>query len=253
MFLKEIFDEVSIQMKSDFVKAQKSFSQPGLKGNANEDTVKEFLIQYLPKTMDVTTGILVDSTNNKSRQLDIIICDSAKTPIFCQSGEARVIPVECAYAAIEVKAYLDKAELEKAYKNMRSVKDLEKKAYFEPKGAIVSTNTLYGKAWSYWPIQHFVFAFDSPALITVRDNLNALQNHNETHKRIDSICILEKGVIMNQTQTGMLSALPGLGSKTVVSSTPKSLLLFYVLISTILNQANMNYFNLYPYIKEMKF
>ena len=34
MDLKEIFEEVSNQMKSDFVKAQKSFTHSGLKGDA---------------------------------------------------------------------------------------------------------------------------------------------------------------------------------------------------------------------------
>ena len=253
MDLKEIFDEVSSQMKSDFVKAQKSLTHSGLKGDANEETVKKFLRQYLPKTLDITTGTLVDSEGNQSRQLDIIICDSAKTPIFFQSGETRVIPIECAYAVIEVKAYLDKAELEKSYKNMQSVKALEKKAYFNQKGVIVTTQTLYGREWNYWPIQHFVFSFDSPGLDSVLDNMNAYQNKNEIHKRIDSICILEKGVIMNQSPDGMFSALPVPGSKAVASFTSKPLLLFYTLISVILNQASMKSFNLMPYIKEMKF
>ena len=161
--------------------------------------------------------------------------------------------IECAYAVIEVKAYLDKTELEKSYKNMQSVKALVKKAYFEQKGAIVGSQTLYGKEWSFWPIQHFVFAFDSPSLDTVLNNLNAYQNNHEIHKRIDSICILGKGVIMNQTQAGMYSALPEPGSKTVASFTSKPLLFFYALISVFLNQASMKFFNLAPYIKEMKF
>lgn len=253
MNLKEVFDEVSNQMKSDFVKAQKSLTHSGLKGDANEETVKKFLKQYLPKTINVTTGMLVDSEGNKSRQLDIIICDSAKTPIFYQSGETRVIPVECAYAVIEVKAFLDKTELEKAYKNMQSVKALKKIAYFARKGVIVTTKTLYGKEWDCWPIQHFIFAFDSPGLDSVLNNLNAYQSTNEIHKRIDSICVLEKGVILNQSQDGMFSALPVLGSKLVASFTSKPLLLFYATISVILNQADMNSFNLMPYIKEMKF
>ena len=253
MDLKEVFDEVANQMKSDFVKAQKSLTHSGLKGDANEETVKKFLRQYLPKTLDITTGMLVDSEQNQSRQLDIIICDSAKTPIFYQSGETRVIPVECAYAVIEVKAFLDKTELEKSYKNMQSVKALEKKAYFSDRGAIVTTHTLYGKEWDCWPIQHFVFAFDSNGLDSVLDNLNACQDKNEIHKRIDSICVLEKGVIMNQSQDGMFSALPVSGSRAVASFTSKPLLLFYALISVILNQASMKSFNLMPYIKEMKF
>lgn len=253
MNLKEIFDEVSKQMKSDFIKAQKSISHAGLKGSANEETVRKFLRQYLPKTLDITTGILVDSNGSQSRQLDIIICDSIKTPIFFESGETRVIPVECAYAVIEVKAFLDKQELDNAYKNMLSVKSLEKKAYFDQKGIILTTHTLYGNEWNHWPIQHFIFAFDSSNLDTVLSNLISLQNHDEVHKRIDSICVLEKGVILNQGSDGFFSALPSPGSITYASSTSKPLLLFYVLFSVILNQASMKPFNVQPYIKEMAF
>jgi len=253
MDLKEIFDEVSNQMKSDFVKAQKSLTHAGLKGEANEKTVRKFIRQYLPRTLDVTTGMLVDSDGSQSRQLDIIICDSVKTPIFYQSGDTRVIPIECAYAVIEVKAFLDKSELEKSYKNMLSVKSLIKKAYFGQKSRIVSTHTLYGKEWDYWPVQHFVFAYQSNGLDSVLDNLNTLQNTDEIHKRIDSICVLEKGVILNQGTDGMFSALPVPGSKAVASFTSKPLLLFYALMSVILNQATMKPFNLMPYIKGINF
>jgi hypothetical protein len=252
MDLEKVFAEVSNQMKSDFVKAQESFDHSGLKGDANEETVKKFLRQYLPRTLDITTGTLIDSEGNISRQLDIIICDSAKTPIFYQSGETRVIPIECVYAVIEVKAFLDKTELEKAYQNMQSVKDLKKIAFFPTVGLIVNNINMYGKEWNYWPIQHFVFAFDSPKLESVLINLNTYQNKNEIHKRIDSICVLEKGVVLNQSQDGMFSALPSPGSKSVFS-TLKPLLLFYAIMSANLNQAWMNPFNLLPYIKEMKF
>jgi len=253
MDLKGIFDEVSEQMKSDFVKAQKSLSHAGLKGEANEETVREFLKQYLPRTLDITTGMLVDSNGNQSRQLDIIISDAVKTPIFFQSEETRVIPVECAYAVIEVKAFLDKSELEKSYENMKSVKSLSKKAFFKPKGVISHINTLYGKEWDFWPIHYFVFAYDSKGLDSVLDNLNNYQQADDIPKRIDAICVLEKGVILNQGPDGMFSALPGPGSKAVASFTSKPLMLFYAVVSVILNQANMNFFSLMPYIKNMKF
>ena len=253
MNLKEIFDEVSDQMKSDFMKAQKSLSHAGLKGDANEETVRKFLRQYLPKTLDITTGMLVDSDGNQSRQLDIIICDSSKTPIFFQSGETRVIPIECAYAVIEVKAFLDKTELEKSFENILSVKSLTKKEYCNQKGVIIYTHSLCGKEWDHWPIQHFVFAYNSTGLESVLTNLDSYQNSNDIHKRIDTICVLEKGVIVNQGPDGMFSALPVPGSQAVVSGTSKPLLLFYTLISVILNQASMKPFNLMPYIKNMSF
>jgi len=254
MDLKGIFDEVSNQMKSDFMKAQKSLSHAGLKGGANEEVVRSFLRQYLPKTIDITTGLLVDSQGGQSRQLDIILSDSAKTPIFYESGETRVIPVECAYAVVEVKAFLNKTELEKAYQNMQSVKSLVKKAYFREKGSpITYTHTLYGKEWDHWPIHYFVFAYDSESIESVLNNLNSFQASDAVHMRIDSICILERGAILNQGSDGMFEALPSPGSKAIASSTTNPLLLFYTLVSIILNQAIMRPFNLKPYLKDMRF
>lgn len=251
MDLEEIFDGVSKQMRIDFMKAQKSLSHAGLKGGANEETVRIFLKQYLPRTLDITTGTLVDSNGNESRQLDIIISDAAKTPILYQSGETRVIPVECAYAVIEVKASLNKAELKRSYSNMKSVKSLSKKAFFKPKGAISYRNTLYGKEWDFWPIHYFVFAYDSIGLNSVRDNLDIIQGTDDIPKRIDMICVLEKGVILNQRPDGKLSALPEPGSKVVVYSGSKPLLLFYTVVSLILNQTYMIFFNIEPYIRNI--
>ncbi|HUU28900.1 MAG TPA: DUF6602 domain-containing protein [archaeon] len=255
MQLEELFDEVSKKIRSDFARAQKSLTHAGLKGNANEETVREFLRQYLPKTLDISEGMLFDSEGKQSRQLDIIVSDAAKTPIFFQSGNTRVIPIECAYAVIEVKAFLDKSELEKAYSNMKSVKTLTKKekAFFRPDGHIQQFHTVYGKKWNYWPIHYFIFAYDSASMDHIINNLDQLQNNDEVYQRIDMICVLDKGVILNRWQNGMFSALPNTGSCLFVSHTSKPLLFFYALISFILNQAHMDYFNLFPYLQSMRF
>ncbi|MDA2933254.1 hypothetical protein MYX82_02810 [Acidobacteria bacterium AH-259-D05] len=253
MDLEAIFKEVSEQMRSDFAKAQKSLTYSGLKGEANEETVRQFLQQYLPRALNVSSGMLVDSEGKQSKQLDVVISDGAKTPIFFQSGHIRVIPAECAYAVIEIKAHLDKLELEKAYRNMKSVKTLSKKAYFKKSRVIHYTHNLYGRKWEHWPTHYFVFAYDSPGLDSVLANLNELQAHDEVHERIDTICVLDKGVILNQGQDGMFAALPTPGSRGIASHTHKPLLFFYVLMSIVLNQASMDYFNLLPYVQRMKF
>ena len=149
MKIEEVFEEVSAQMRSDFDKSKSALSHAGLKGSSNEEIVKLFLKQYLPKNLEISTGLVVDSKGGVSRQLDIIIHDAAKTPIFFQSADTRVIPVECVYAVIEVKAYLDKSELEKSFQNMRSVKELEKVAFFQPNSEIIETKNLFGKEWSH--------------------------------------------------------------------------------------------------------
>jgi uncharacterized protein DUF6602 len=253
MDLEGIFNDVSDQMRKDFTKAQKALKHSGLKGSANEEAVRQFLRQYFPKTIEISSGVIVDAKGGQSRQLDIILNDAANTPIFFQSADTRVIPVECTYAVIEVKAYLDKSELEKAYQNMKSVKVLSKIGFFKPVSPIKHTHNLYGKKWSYWPVHHFVFAYDSPGIESVLINLNSLQEKDEVHNRIDTVCVLDKGVILNQGSDGIFSCLPTPGSVLKVSLTTKPLLFFYTLTSLILNQASMNPFSILPYLDKIKF
>ena len=253
MKIEQIFNEISIQMRSDFERSRNALSHAGLKGASNEDVVKSFLKQYLPRNLEISSGMVVDSNGGISRQMDIIIHDAAKTPIFFQSSEIRVIPVECVYAVIEVKAFLDKSELEKSFENMKSVKSLEKVAFFDPNSVIVRSHKLYGKNWRHWPISHFVFAFDSPNLDSVHANLKQIEIGHELHKRIDTVCVLNKGVIINQTAEGNFTALPEPNSRLVVSHTQKPLLFFYAVISVVLNQAEMSSFNIQPYLGEIRF
>lgn len=62
-----------------------------------------FLKKYLPKKLDVSSGILVNANGAQTKHLDIIISDADKTPILFEKANVRVIPVECVYAIIEVK------------------------------------------------------------------------------------------------------------------------------------------------------
>lgn len=250
-----IFDEVSKQMQSDFEKSRQALHHAGLKGSANEEIVRRFLEHYLPKHLEISSGIVVDSQGGDSRQLDIIIHDANKTPVFYRSESSRVVPVECVYAVVEVKAYLDKAEITKAYENMRSVKHLTKDpaAFFGPASPFKEVKTLYGSEWDHWPIQYFIFAFDSPALESVLPNVLELQQNDPLHQRIDSVCILNRGVLMNRTAEGMFQVLPQPGSQLVASHTTKPLLFFYTLASILLNQASMKNFNIKPYLRNIAF
>jgi hypothetical protein len=132
-----------------------------MKGASAEGTLRAFLRDYLPRSLDMSSGVLVDAEENVSRQLDVIVSDAAKTPVFFRSGEDRVIPVECSYAVIEVESNPSAKELEGAFKNMLSVRALTKTAYYEEDNPITHTKNLYGHKWKIWPTNLFVFAFDS--------------------------------------------------------------------------------------------
>jgi hypothetical protein len=255
MNIAEIFDEVAKQMRSDFEKARKAVKQPGIKGASFEETFRTFLREYLPQLLDVSTGVLVDAHGSASRQLDVIISDSAKTPIFYRGGDIRVIPVECVYAVIEVKAYLDANELDRVFQNMESVRNLKKTAYVKPAGAIIYADNLYGREWEIWPINYYVFAYDSIELMTLAEHIHLRHQTKKLleHSRIDTVCVLDKGVICNQHADGKFDALPQPGSKLYVCKTARSLLLFYALISRYFNQARLPNFRFTNYLGKITF
>jgi hypothetical protein len=151
--LTRIFDEISKEMRSNFNKIRVALKNSGSKGESIEEIVRKFLQEYLPKNLAISSGMIVDSNGNSSKQIDIIIYDALKTPIFFKSGHIQVLPVECVYSVIEVKSMLNKDELEKIFANMDSVRNLEKKAYY-PEGDLSHPVLLYGKEWNIWPINY---------------------------------------------------------------------------------------------------
>lgn len=254
MKLESIFDEISKAMLSEFEKTRAAIgSNPSLKGTAFENTVKKFLRDHLPSSLDVTTGLVVDSFGNKSRQIDIIITDAAKTPIFYHSEELRVVPIECVYAAIEIKARLTAEELDHAFQNMKSLKSLVKRAYLLEDGPLEYKVKMYGKKFDIWPVNYYLFALDSIELIHVAQALTDIYNAEQSliQDRIDTICVLNKGVIANDIN-GALSVTPEAPAKVAVLETNRALLCFYGLICTNLLHAQLPTIDLNPYINGIK-
>jgi Domain of unknown function (DUF6602) len=98
--IEEVFDEVAAKMRADFAGSRAALSHGGMKGTAAEEVVRLFLRDYLPAALDVSTGILIDTAGNCTRQLDIIVSDAVSTPILFRSSDIRVIPVECALRSV---------------------------------------------------------------------------------------------------------------------------------------------------------
>jgi len=187
--------------------------------------------------------------SNQSKQLDVIISDYSKAPILYEEADIRTIPVECVYSVIEVKAKLDKGELEKCYANMKSVRQLEKRAYYKKGGAVEDVYYMYGQEYIIPPVTYFIFAFDSIESNTLSDHINKTHSQEQlpVYSRIDSVCVLSKSIICNRTKN-MYSALPEPGSVLVSYITRKSLLLFYTLLMHYLSQSDMPNFKFNEYL-----
>lgn len=93
---------------------------PVMKGNAREAIVRDVLGRFIPTGYDTGTGLIVDSTGAKSRQIDIVIA-RRDFPAFVRADGSKIYPIEGVLATLEVKSTLNRAELHKALSNCRSV------------------------------------------------------------------------------------------------------------------------------------
>lgn len=254
MDVPDLFAKVAERMRADLEAARSALTHPGMKGLAFEESFRSFLRTYLPRALDVSTGILVDSHGGQSRQLDVIVSDAAKTPVFFSSGEMRVIPVECAYMVIEVKAHLDSSALGQCFENMKSVRQLKKSAFL-PQGIVRRTVRAYGADHEIWPVNYFVFAYDSIEIMQLGLEIIARTEADNLppESRLDTVCVLDKGVICSELSDGTFDALPEPGCKWRVCRTRDSLLLFYALTSRYFNQAWLPDFRFTDYLGAMTF
>ncbi len=101
-------------------------NHPVTKGNISENNWIEWLKEYLPKRYSVDKAFIIDSENNLSDQIDVVIYDNQYSPfIFKNAGEI-YIPAESVYCILEVKQELNKKNLEYAGAKAESVRKLKR-------------------------------------------------------------------------------------------------------------------------------
>lgn len=256
MDIESVFRYSAEKMKLEWKSIRASLEQSGNKGTSLEKIVIEFLRQYLPKNLGITSGEITDSDGNSTKQMDVIIYDEIKSPLLYDVGDIRVIPIECVYAVIEVKSNIaSQNDVDDLFEKMASVKKLQKTSFYPKKGGIIHSVSIYGKDWVIWPVHFFAFAINSMNIDTLADKID--QKHKQekagVDKRIDAVCVLEKGIVINKLESGTYSALPEPNSEIVFHASENPLMFFYVLISRYLNQAWMPNFNFLKFTKNVSY
>jgi hypothetical protein len=254
---KTVFRHVAAQMRSEFEQSRSAMSHPGLKGANAENIVRDFFRQHLPKRIGIGTGVAVDCHGAASRQLDIVFYDSLRTPILFSNGDTQVFPVESILAVMEVKSTLTMKELDSMFKNMLSVKSLQKSAYYVPGGAIERVYYLYDSELAVWPMCYFFFAFDAdnPTAIAEQIRSENKRRNLSVERRIDSGCVLSGHVFLNSSvgDKSGIDALPTSSSFFHGVPSEHPLLLFYTLIAHYLVQAEAPQVRFKDYLGNMQF
>ena len=91
------------------------------RGDLRQGLLQNFLEETLPPEYSTKDGFVFDIVGNESPQLDIILWDRRRGPTAAVTSARSYIPIESAYAVIEVKSTLQPKDEEQLDRQIKSV------------------------------------------------------------------------------------------------------------------------------------
>lgn len=192
------FADIASQMQSQFDISAR-LKHRGSKGSAREETLRDFLTDFMPRVVAVTGNAELISTDGQvSNQCDLLVVD-ASTPPLWSVDSVQVVPIESCHAWIEVKSNLSVAELEKAWQAAVEVKEMPRVAYHPGlMGALFGAADHFGevaKMRKEMTPQCHVFAYKGASLELLLDTMVKLAADTEPGMGVDSVFILDQGFL----------------------------------------------------------
>lgn len=124
--LHKLFDNLQERLKAELRGARQAFEHPGAKGGASEQGWRRMLAEYLPRRYSVSKAFVIDSREQVSDEIDLVIYDRQYSPFLLTQGESVYIPAESVYAVLEVKQELTRESLLYAGAKAASVRALHR-------------------------------------------------------------------------------------------------------------------------------
>lgn len=233
---------VSAQLSASIEASRLAFDHNLTKGEAVESAMRSFFRKHLPDSIGVAHGQVIDRHGSMSKQHDVILYDARRTPILFadEESEHRIVPIEGVIAVVEAKTNIQSRDIQVLIESARTLKGLDRSAYYFSDSPIQNYSFAYGRRWPVLPPMYFVLSFDGPLLSTLAEAMVLHSLLVPLEQRIDMVCVLQRGVIANSdAEGGSVEALPFPGSKLLAKDTKHPLLLFFILLSRYVLQADL--------------
>ena len=177
--LKNIFDNLEQSLYSDMsIRIEHNLED----GKYREYLVTKVLQKIIPSKYSITNGFIIDSDNNISQEMDVIIYDKNYVPPFFDETYT-VVPIEAVIAVIQVKTTLKSDTLNDSIKNLNSIDKLNSKTG----GKIISANGTLITEKRYIKPYKIIIAYQT----TYTDS----HDFSNIMKDIDMLYIVEKNKI----------------------------------------------------------
>ena len=200
--MKDKLAAVEKQMAAKLEEIRISFNHPGMKGTAVEDSFRAFLREYLPKSLEVGYGEIIDTheqsyhpidTEGRSAQTDIVITE--EHPFTFTRDLPGLFFVEGVRSIGEVKTVLNSRELETSLNNAYTLKRL-KPVPIEWLSYHSSSIPMHWREF----IPCFLVAFESGITLSkIQENIERFEREHslEHNQSLDAVFVLNRGWVIN--------------------------------------------------------
>jgi len=187
--LEGLHDEIEHQLKV----GRATLGHPTSKGDAGEAVWLEMLSLYLPQRYRAAKAYVVDSKDEFSQQIDVLIFDRQYSPFIFNFQGSTVVPAESVYAVFEVKQSINSSHIRYAQDKIASVRALHRTSLPIPHAG----GTYPAKALS--SILGGLLTFDSDWTPPLGDSLlNALSVDHPG--RLDLGCVASHGTFSKDAE-----------------------------------------------------
>ncbi|MGG4603764.1 DUF6602 domain-containing protein [Paenalcaligenes sp. Me131] len=152
-------------------------------GTAREHLIRNFLTSHLPEMTSVVSGVIIDSTGQRSKQQDIVLMLKSMPRLTFASGHDLIFQ-EGAVATFEIKTQITPSVLNDIANNIESVKSLVP--------SNLAGAQLGDLDWPYSRVLHVVLTYEGSELSVINEKLNSLPDVSKPDVYLD----LTKGILI---------------------------------------------------------
>ncbi|MDQ1108289.1 hypothetical protein QE424_001448 [Stenotrophomonas rhizophila] len=152
-------------------------------GSVRERLIHDFLVSHLPEMTSAVTGVVIDSSGNRSRQQDIVLMLKSMPRLRFNSGHDLIFQ-EGVVATIEIKTLVTPSVLKEISENISSVKALQPSSLGGTGMGILD--------WPWSRILHCIVSYGGSELGMIQKTLDELPES----ARPDIYLDLTKGIIL---------------------------------------------------------
>ncbi|MBN3811433.1 DUF6602 domain-containing protein [Paraburkholderia sp. Ac-20347] len=152
-------------------------------GTARERLIQDFLTSHLPEMTSVVSGVIVDSTGQRSKQQDIVLMLKSMPRLAFASGHDLIFQ-EGTVATFEIKTQITSSVLDDIADNIASVKRLVP--------TTLAGAQLGDLDWPYSRILHVVLTYEGSDLDAISRKLGTLPEASKPDVYLD----LTRGILI---------------------------------------------------------